>query len=187
MPIVNAINYKPRKLSDILSEDAFNYSEDPVGPPIEDDSAAYDNFLRSGEAARTREEKRATDNIMEGLQSRGLARSGIALKDVIDQVLGPSTERAGNLAATFGLEQARRRSDLLEGARDRAGGLNSQKLGGRISSILGYDQGNLAMEQADRDAAMNARLMSQQNRAARRNALLSGASSGVGAYLGKKF
>ena len=187
MPIVNAVNYKPRKLSDILSEDAFGYSEDPVGPPIEDDSAAYDQFLQSGEAARTREEKRATDNIMEGLQSRGLARSGIALKDVIEQVLGPSTERAGSMAATFGLERARNRSSLLENERNRAADLNSQKLGGRISSILGYDQGMTSLEAADRAEAANARLLSQQNRSARRNALLSGLSSGVGAYLGKKF
>lgn len=131
-----------RNLSDILTDFAFN--EGDAGPSIEDDSAAYDRYLDAGESARRREEQAATDQVMEGAQSRGLARSGIALKDIITQVLGPSFERGNQLASQFGLEKARRRSDLLEAERGRRASANQQRLGGRLQAILGSDT-------ADRD------------------------------------
>jgi hypothetical protein len=132
---------KKKRLSAALGGDpSFDgldaaYGGSPA-PSIDDTSAAYDTFLQSGEAARRREENAATDQVMEGLQGRGIAKSGIAIKDVISQVLGPSMERSSALAAQFGLEQAKNKSALDEAARGRAADTSNQILGGRLSSIL---------------------------------------------------
>lgn len=193
-----------RRLSEIIADPTF--SEGDAGPSIEDDEAAYQRFLQAGEAARRREEGLATDQVLQNAQSRGLARSGIALKDIVSQVLGPSFERANSMATNFGLEQARRRSDLLEAERARRGGLNSQRLGGRISSILQQDQGDIGADSQvlgglqdfqarklggayDFSAAREGReFESRQNaadrKAARRNAVIGGVSGVVGSTIG---
>lgn len=119
-----------RSLSDILgSDEAFDTS-------IEQDDAAYDRYLQAGEAARRREEAAATEGVLNAAQSRGLARSGIALKDIVTQVLGPSMERSGQLAAQFGLERARRASETGEAARGR-----------RLSAILQGDAADIGTDQ----------------------------------------
>lgn len=146
-----------RSINDILGDSAFQYSQGPVGPSIEDDSAAYQNFLNAGEAQRSREENRATEGVLGGLQSRGLARSGIALKDIVNQVIGPSAERAQQMASQFGLEQARRRSDLLESERNAARSLNQQRLGGRLGAIMGSDQSDSQYDLANLGGALDMR------------------------------
>jgi len=140
---VDPLNPQPKKkrLSAALGGDpAFDGLDAAYGgtpaPSIDDTSAAYDTYLQSGEASRRREENAATDQVMEGLQGRGIAKSGIAIKDVISQVLGPSMERSSALAAQFGLEQAKNKSALDEAARGRAADTSNQILGGRLSSIL---------------------------------------------------
>lgn len=176
---------KRRKISDILQDPSFNQGD--AGPGIEDDEAAFNRFFAAGEGQRRREEGAATDQVLEGLQSRGLARSGIAIKDVISKVLGPSFERSERLASEGALEQARRRSDLLEAQRGRAGSLNQARLGGRISSILQQDQGDIGMDQAildliaGREAGAAAdRRASMDRRAARQNAVVGGIAGIVG-------
>lgn len=182
-----------RSLSSILSDQAFGPGED--GPSVEDDSAAYENFLKSGEEARRREEAAGVENVLGNLQSRGLARSGIALKDIVTLVLGPSSERAKALAAQFGLEQARRRSDVLESARGRAAADRSQRLGGRLSSILQSDQGDTSfglgrqsgeygiLTSANEAAAADRRAQAER-KGDRQNAVVGGIGSIIGGVLG---
>lgn len=174
----------PRSLKDILSDQTLSYSESPLGPAYEDNSAAYQNALQSGEAMRRREEQATTDNIFEGLQSRGIARSGIALRDVVNQVLGPSAERANSLAAQFGLAQAQDRTDFLNRQREEANLLNRTKLGGRLSSILGYDDAANEMARLGAQQNYEANQRSADRRASRQNALVGGISSVVGSVLG---
>ena len=97
---------------------------------FEDDQAAYDQALKAAGEQATFDEQRGTDAVLGRLQGRGLARSGIALKDVIDQVLGPSLMRQNNLAASFGLQKAQRRSDLLQGQRDAVNQIGMARIGG---------------------------------------------------------
>src|ERR1051325_131073 len=122
---------RARSLSDILKDQSMQYENGPVGPGLEDNTAAYKAALESGEAARRREEAFATDNVLSNLQGRGLAKSGIAVKDIISQVLGPSAERANSLAAQFGLAQAGDASRVLSEQRAQAAALNQARLGGR--------------------------------------------------------
>lgn len=174
-----------RSLSEILKDPSFNYSDAPVGPAYEDNSAAYQAALQSGEAMRRREEQAATDNIFEGLQSRGIARSGIALRDVVNQVLGPSAERANSLAAQFGLAQAQDRTDFLNQQRDQANQLNQAKLQGRLSSILGYDTGGTQLAQSQLQESAADRRANQANKTARKNAILGGIGGVIGSIFGK--
>ena len=155
-----------RSLQDILSSDE-SFSTAPTDTGAED---AYNKYLDASEAQRRREEGAATEGVLNNLQSRGLARSGIALKDIVNQVLGPSSERAATMAANFGLNQAQTANQNLEAAKGR-----------RLSAILQSDQGDLSqlLEQNQIDAA--SRLSSQQNRTARQNALLGAAGGIVGA------
>jgi hypothetical protein len=215
-PPTSLANPQRRSLSDVLGDQSFNYTNGPVGPSIEDDSAAYDNFLKSGEAARQRDEQRAFDNVLNGLQGRGLVQSGITLHDVADQVIGPAAERAQSLAAQFGLEQAKNRSTLLENERNRAQALNQAKLGGRLQAILA-DQGDLAnldsqnlkalqdfqmaklgQANAERSASLADQVQQRRDMEARRRqrqggllGLLGGAAGGIlggpsGAYVGSQ-
>ena len=121
---------KRRELRDIFSDiDASALS----GPGLEDDSAAYDAALKSSQDQAAIFEKLGTERVLGDLQGRGLARSGIAIDDVISKVLGPSFMRQQKMAGDFGLEQARRRSALLEN--QRAAGRT-----GRLQSIFGEQE-----------------------------------------------
>lgn len=168
----------PKKLSQRQSiKDVFNFAD-------LDDQGIYDEALQSGEAARTREEKRATDNILGDLQARGLARSGIALRDVAEQVLGPSQERARSLAATFGLERARGRSDF---ARDLAS--KDYDFGNTVDlTNLGFLQ-NRNLQELENEQRMRELLFAQQKAAEerkrqRRSGLSGLAGGGIGALFG---
>lgn len=155
---LDTLKPKRRSLSNILSDQSFQQGD--TGPSIEDDSAAYDTALKSADAETQRQNNVGVENVLGGLQSRGLARSGIALKDIVSQVLGPQQEKSDALAAQFGLEQAKNRSNLLEAARGRAADANTQARGGRLSAILNSDQENAALDEGAQSGAfgvLNAR------------------------------
>lgn len=183
------------------SDVAFGGNVDFGGPGIEDDSAAYDEFLRSSEASRAREESRGVENVLGNLQGRGLARSGIALKDIVNQVIGPSSERAGQMAAQFGLERARRRSDLLEGQRqaqrqaslnqiqNRAGALGDEFAGirrqgelrfGGLRDILGDETETMRQRDAMRFGGLKDILSDESDTMRERDRLKFGGIAGIG-------
>lgn len=159
---------KRRSLSEILSDESFDTS-------ATDDGAAFDTALAAAEPQRRREEQEATDQVMENLNSRGLVRSGITLKDIVTQVLGPSTERSGQLAANFGLERARSANESREAARGR-----------RLSAILQSDQGDLSEMIAEEDRVAREREAMANRRTSRQNALLSAGGGVLGSVLAKK-
>ena len=140
---------------------------------FEDDQAAYDQALKAAGEQATFDEQRGTDAVLGRLQGRGLARSGIALKDVIDQVLGPSLMRQNNLAASFGLQKAQRRSDLLQAQRDALNTLGASRLGAA-------NQGNYLSLQ-DQIAQRNA--MADRRRQ-RQGGLMGLVGGGLGALIG---
>ena len=140
---------------------------------FEDDQAAYDQALKAAGEQATFDEQRGTDAVLGRLQGRGLARSGIALKDVIDQVLGPSLMRQNNLAASFGLQKAQRRSDLLQGQRDAVNQIGMARLGGAT-------QGNFLGLQ-DQIAQRNAM---DDRRRQRQGAIMGLVGGGLGALIG---
>ena len=134
------LGFSPEKriaLKELLSDPAFSVSSEQPGQIPDDDLAAYDEALSASEGIRSREEQRATENILGSLQGRKIAQSGIALKEIIEKVLGPSAERARLASSEFGLARARRKSELLESQRGRAGALNQARLQGRLQAILG--------------------------------------------------
>lgn len=199
-----------RGLGDILNDTdrvAFR------GPSIEDDSAAYDAALKSAQDRAAFNEARGVENVLGGLQGRGLARSGIALKDVVSQVLGPSLMRQNELAAQFGLERANRRSDLLENQRaaTREGGLralladqdfgNSYDLNAMQNRAAGQREqlglaaafqrerlaGRNRLRELDLENQINQRNAMLQRRAARRAGLTGAVGGLAGAGLGAMF
>lgn len=181
-----------RSLQDILSSDeAFDTS-------VEQDDAAFDRYLQAGEAARRREEDAATEQVLNSAQSRGLARSGIALKDIVTQVLGPSQERAGQLAAQFGLERARRASETGEAARGRRLsailqgdaadiGQDQQILQGLQNFQQGKQQGSFGVLQSREQAKASSADAAAARKSARQNALIGGGAGIIGGILGLCF
>jgi len=182
------------RLAQMFQDPTFDFSDGPVGPSIEDDTAAYSNFLNAGEAARSREERRATEGILDSLQGRGLATSGISIKDVVEHVLGPSLERGSNLAAQFGLEQARRRSDLLESERNAARDINKARLGGRLGALFNDQNAYYEMQRIERRRQIEDQRAKEERSRRRKGALLGvvggilGAAAGgpLGAYTGQE-
>ena len=135
---------------------------------FEDDAAAYDQALAAAGEQAAFNERRGTENVLGGLQGRGLVRSGIALKDVVDQVLGPSLMRQNQLAAQFGLERAGRKADFL-GEQRRA----IQDIGrARLTQAFGERGMDLQNQIANRQAF-------EERRAQRRGGLM-GLLGGVG-------
>lgn len=163
-----------KKQTRMSLQDLFNGAD--IG-----DQGAYDEALASGEAGRAREENRGVENVLGNLQGRGLATSGIALRDIADQVIGPSAERARSLASTFGLERARNRTGLMN---DLTKG--EQGYGNQYS--LQELQGDQRMAQLEREAQIQDQRATAERRR-RRQAGLAGLFGGVaggaaGAYLG---
>jgi hypothetical protein len=158
-------NHRRRSFQDIFSQ------VDPM------DRGVFDEELAAGEASRAREENRAVENVLGNLQGRGLARSGIALRDIADQVIGPSAERARSLASTFGLERARGRSGFLQslaqGDQDFSGQYELNEINNRA-----------AMERLDRQAAIESARAKEERRRRRRGGLGGLIAGGIGGFVG---
>lgn len=145
-------------------------------PEIDDDLGAFDESLAASEGVRKREEKRALDNIFGDLQSRGLANSGIALKDVFEGVAGPAAERARSLAATFGLERANKRFDTAArfGLQDLMGAQEMEQLN---------RQAEIQRDLFERQRQVQAEQEREARRRKRRGGIAGLIAGGVGAAL----
>lgn len=203
----NAAKRKSR-ISSILGNDY-----DFLGDSTDNTQSAFDDILKSTQASNARADAAATDNVLEGLQGRGLAKSGIALKDVMTQVLGPSLERNQQLAAQFGLERAK-----TQNANDQA--LNQALTQGRLSSILQGEEltgqkqlqasdfagrgtlqtqaeaaelarliksGELDMARLGAEQSFEAGQRSSDRRTSRQNALVGGLSGAAGSVIAAAF
>lgn len=150
-----------RSLQDILSDPAFQVTPE--------EEKAYQESLAASEALRGREEQRATENILGQLQGRGIAQSGIALKDVVSQVLGPSAERAGQLGAGLGGLRAR----ALEEQKSR-----------RLQAILGEQGFQNELEALRAQDALRQRREFEERRRQRKGRIGQILGGGVGSFLG---
>lgn len=153
-----------------VAADERNYIQEET---FDDDQSAYDQALAAAREQANFDEQRGTENVLGGLQGRGLARSGIALKDVVQQVLGPSLMRQNQLASSFGLERAGRKSDFLQSQRQ---GLRDIGL-----SRLGYAGQENLMSMQDR---INQRNAAEERKRQRKSGLGGLVGGGLGALLG---
>lgn len=170
----NAQTGQPFDFNEFLKNPAFQTTD-----PNQISSDAFDKYLQSTQAATQRGEQQSTQNVLDQLQGRGIADSGIALKDVVAQVLGPSLERQNNLAAQFGLGAA-------QSAANAGNQMNQSRLQGLLGALGG--QQNNAYENQLLQAKMA--YEGQQNKEARsrqRKGALFGLLGGIlGSGLGQQ-
>lgn len=157
-------------INEFLKNPAFQ-TEDPSAVSAD----VFGKYLDATQAATARGEQASTQNVLDQLQGRGIADSGIALKDVIDQVLGSSLERQGKLAAQFGLSQA-------ENAANARNTMNQSRLQALLGA-LGGQQKNAYDNQLLQAKLAYEGQQAREARSRQRKGALFGLLSGIGTGL----
>jgi hypothetical protein len=173
------------------NEQAFDYNAPGSAPKLENEGDIFDTLANKGETFRRQEEDRSFGNIMESLQDRGLAKSGMPIRQAMESIVGPSAARASDLASTFGIAEAQRLSELNENARAADRGMSQQKLVGAQGMLKGdmdnIDEFDIAKMNYDLEMEKLAQAKKQKKSKSMRGAV-GGAVGGIaGGYLGSLF